>query len=226
MPWKLGAISIISVLLIFLYSAHKISERSGGARVGETERPVGSFVTDVDMYIDHWQTKDVGSFSVRFPKEWYWVEVPPEKPGYYGYRVISNNPGFPLDKYQDIGIFTGDDYPLVFSDDTELVVTDRGWPTENSGSPRKSLDSEMRRIKEDVNPLAACEYLSDPRSVPAAAYCSFVNSVGQRIQTYYLAYNMTTFAFTSRTTENNAARMKDILEMIARSFTVKNKSFN
>lgn len=178
------------------------------------------------MDIDHWQTKDMGSFSVKFPKEWYWLEVVDEKPGYFGSRVISNNPDFPLEKYSDIGIFTGGDYSMVFSDDTEVVVTDRGWPTDNAGSPRKSLDSEIRRIKEYINPSAVCEYLSNPQSVPATAYCSFMNNAGQRIQTYYLAYNMTGFAFTSRTTENNAAMMRDILEMIAKSFTVKAKSFN
>lgn len=185
------------------------------------------FVTNVDPDVNHWQTKETETFRVKFPKEWYWLELAPEKSGYYGSHIISNNPDFPLVQYPDIEIFTGSNYSLIFTNDSEVVVTIRGWSTGDEGTPQQSIDSEIRRVKEDVNPSATCEfpYLSNRKSVPLTAYCSFINEDHQNVQTYYIAYNKTTFGFTARTTEHNAVQ-KDILEKIARSFTVKDDSFN
>jgi hypothetical protein len=50
-----------------------------------------TFVTDVDPDVSHWQTKETEFFTIKFPKEWYWLE-----------SVITNNPNFEIDRYTDI----------------------------------------------------------------------------------------------------------------------------
>jgi len=186
-----------------------------------------SFVTNVDSDVNHWQTKETEFFSIKFPKEWYWLETPPEKPGYFGANAISNNPNFPLLKYSDIGMATASDYsPLVLTNDTEVVVTDHGWPTSNSGTPLDSINWQIERVKKDVNPNGKCDAIGNVKNGPLTAYCSFVTENHQKVQTYYIAYNTMTFAFTARTTEKNTSVNKDLLEKIAKNFIVKSKSFN
>lgn len=207
-----------------------VSDQSAVQPTKTVENPTESpeIQTTIDPDVNHWQTKETETFSVKFPKEWYWIDLAPEKPGYYGSHVISNNPDFPLAKYSDIGIFTGGKYPLVLTNDAEIVVTDLGWSTEDAGSPQKSIDASVNTSKEyAADPSEVCAKSSPPGVVPATAFCSFIDEENhQKVQTYLIAYNITTFAFTARTMENNTAMQKSILEKIAKSFTVKDKSFN
>ena len=184
------------------------------------------FVTDVDPDVNHWQTKEIETFSVKFPKEWYWLASDLKKAGYYS-EVITNNSNFDINKYSDIGLFAGGSYPLILTNDAEIVVTLRGWSTRDSGTPQESIDAIVNTpMGYDPDTSETCKQTSPSGVVPTTAFCSFADKNHQKVQTYYIAYNTTTFAFTARTTENNITDQRGILEKIAKSFTVKDKSFN
>lgn len=184
------------------------------------------FVTDVDPNVNHWQTKEIETFSVKFPKEWYWMESSHKKDEGYS-EVITNNPHFDIEKYADIGLFVGGSYPLILVNDTEIVVSLRGWSTRDSGTPQDSINAIVNAPRKYApDPSEVCKQTSFSGIVPTTAFCSFIDKNHQKVQTYFIAYNITTFAFTSQTTENNVTDQRDILEKIAKSFTVKDKSFN
>jgi hypothetical protein len=177
------------------------------------------FVTAVDSDINHWQTKETEYFTIKFPKEWYWLEVSPEKIGGGTANVISNNPQFPLAEYSDIGMFTSYDYPLLLKNDSEIVITTNnlGFITSNFGTPREFMDGEIARIKKDLYPEIKCIYTSKTINIPLTAFCTFENSSGQKISTYYVAMTQRVFAFTARATSTNNIDTKSILEKIAQS---------
>lgn len=184
-----------------------------------------NFVLDVDPNTDLWKTQETEFFTIKFPKEWYWIELPPEEPGQGSTHVISNNPGFPIGKYPDIGIFTEGSYPLIFTNKTEMVLTYRIWPTSNSGSPKGSIDWQIEHAKKYVDSDANCDILSN--STPISAYCSLVDRKWHyRMQIYNIAYDVATFAFNIRTTEDVAPVSEDVLEKIAKSLIVKDPDFH
>lgn len=193
------------------------------------ERENQRIQVEIDPNADHWQTKETEAFSIKFPKEWYWMESDPTKHGYPSNSgrsyVITNNPDFDIDKYSDIGTGAGIGYPLTLTDDTEIVITFSGVAiTSESGSPRDSIDWEIKKTEEDINPDADCSYVDRIENIPPAAYCSFIDENGQKVQVYYVAYDKITYAFTSRTTSNDTAMSNDLLEKIAKSFVIKNAS--
>ena len=186
------------------------------------------FVTDVDPDVSHWQTKETEFFTIKFPKEWYWMESDLEKTGYHS-EVITNNPHFDIDKYADIGIFTGGVYPLILTNDRQVIITTTSASTEDAGSPQDSINAIVNTPREYApDPSEVCKQISSSGNVPVTAFCSFTDrDHNQKVQTYSIAYNTTTFSFSARTTENNDATvMESILEKIAKSFTIKDKSFN
>lgn len=215
----------------FRYAKQKGSENTlpdnsiaNTAQDTEETKGMTRFVTDVDMDVSHWQTGGTEFLSMKFPKEWYWVEISPEKPGYFGAYVISNNPNFPLAKYSDIGRFTGYDYSsFVLNNDSEVVVTTNnlGAVTSNSGTPREFMDGEIARLKKDLYPEMECQYTSSLTNIPLTAFCSFIDNNNQRVETYYVSMVKRTFAFTSRTTITNNADTKSILEKVAQSLQLK-----
>jgi hypothetical protein len=185
-----------------------------------------SFVVDVNPDMNYWQTKGENeAFTIKFPKEWYWLESDREKTG-YGSRVITNNQYFDINKYADIGIFTGGNY-LYFSEkeggeptpiqlsNTEVVITNRGSATTDAGTPQDSLDSKLKWAKENsVN----CKVINN-KTIPYTAYCTATyNSELQ--QSYYIINKKISLVFTARTSKDTLVK-KEILDKIAGSIVLK-----
>ncbi|MEF3692370.1 MAG: hypothetical protein V3574_04940 [Candidatus Moraniibacteriota bacterium] len=173
------------------------------------------FVVDVDMNVDHWQTKETEFFTIKFPKEWYWLESDPEKTGYHS-RMITNNPNFDIDKYADIGVGTGGNYPLEFENKNEVVISFSGAATSDAGTPQQSIESGLRGIREN-HLQAICEYSSDLTDLPIIiANCIFADSNYQKVQTYFVVNEKNKIFFSIRTTEDNLAK-KEIFYEIAKN---------
>ena len=67
------------------------SEGKNGESEGESGYRTMQFVTDVDPDVSHWQTKETKTFTIKFPKEWHWIEFPGyDDQGRGGSHVISN----------------------------------------------------------------------------------------------------------------------------------------
>ena len=173
------------------------------------------FVTDVDPDVNHWQTKETEFFTIKFPKEWYWMEsAHSESEGYS--RVITNNPNFPINKYAEIGLSMGADYTVA--NDTEVVIPFGASATSDVGTPQQSIDSSLWMAKKQ-DASAACGYLSS-MSIPVVARCLFMDKNDQKAQLYFIANKMSKIVFQVRTTKSNTLQ-KDILDTMAKSMVVK-----
>lgn len=175
------------------------------------------FVVDVDSDVSHWQTKETEFFTIKFPKEWYWLESDREKTGYYSY-VITNNPNFDINKYADIAIFTGGDYPsLVLANDTEAVISFDGSATSDAGTPQDSMGSIFELAKKN-NPSVDCG-VSNNKIIPFTAHCTATYN-SQLQQSYYVINREISITSTTRTTKDTLAK-KEILDKIADSIILK-----
>jgi hypothetical protein len=166
------------------------------------------FIVDVDMDVNHWQTKETEFFTIKFPKEWYWLE-----------SVITNNSDFDMVKNTGIGIFSdiGPRSPLTLSNNTEIVISERGKPTSNAGTPQDSLDAIFEMAKKN-NPAVDCVVLNN-KTIPFTAYCSVAfNNSKMRQQSYYIINEEITLTFTAWTTQENSKNLIDVLEKIAKSY--------
>ena len=174
------------------------------------------FVTDVDPDVNHWQTKETEFFTIKFPKEWYWMEsAHSESEGYS--RVITNNPNFPINKYAEIGLSMGADYTVA--NDTEVVIPFGASATSDVGTSQQSIDSSLRVAKEQYA-SAVCGYLSSVSDIPVVAHCLFMDKNDQKVQLYFIANKMSKVVFQVRTTKSNVLQ-KDILDTMAKSIIVK-----
>lgn len=187
------------------------------------------FVTNVDPDVSHWQTKEMEFFTIKFPKEWYWVESDLQKTGYYS-QVITNNPEFPIEQFADIGMFTGSSYRLTNGSEqpksiplkeTEIVISTNGfgWATTNAGTPHDFLEFEFSRVKKNTANNIKCRYTSSINSIPLVANCSFEED-GQRVETHYVSYLERTYAITARTLVNNFT-LENVFENISQEFLQK-----
>lgn len=186
------------------------------------------FVTDIDMNIDNWQTKETEFFTIKFPKEWYWMESSREKTGYRSY-VITNNPNFDIDRYADIGVFTGGRYLFTSESegiesrslplkDTEAVISFTIRSTKNSGTPQDSLDYILRSAKEDETPVQ-CELLNN-KMIPYEAYCSVVYEDNQLQQSYHIINELHSLVFSARTVEDTFVDKK-VFDAIAENIILR-----
>lgn len=229
-------ISIALVLgVVFVMQAQTKKQVALPSQTEDVKEEQGKdFVVDVDQNIDHWQTKEIEHFTIKFPKEWYWLESDRKKTGYYS-QVITNNPDFDIDKYSDIGIFTGSEYLYTSTSegvismqlplqDNEIVISTNnlGWLTSDTGTPYEFMESIIKRTKK-LHPSTECNHVSNPSDIPLITYCSFVKS-GQKIQTVYVSNIKRTFAITARTSEENTTEIQDILKQIAKSYQLKDVS--
>ena len=203
-------------------TVQSVPEESGNK--GKKEKPdaeekTRQFVTDVDPDVNHWQTKETEFFTIKFPKEWYWMESNREKTGYYS-QVITNNPDFDIDGNAEIGLFSGIGpiSSLELSRDTEVVITDRGSPTSNAGTPQDSLDSIFSLAKKN-NPSVNCKTFNN-RTVPFTAYCSVTYENRQLQQSYYIINEQLSLTITAHTTQDTLVK-KGILDKIVKSVVLK-----
>ena len=142
-----------------------------------------------------------------------------EKTGYHS-EVITNNPHFDIDKYADIGIDAGMDYPLTLTNNTEIVITMSGVAvTFEVGTPVESINWQLERVRTLMNPNAVCSQNNTDIPYPTAQ-CSFVDKNNQSVHVFFVAEKSFTYAFTAWTTQRNTANMEKILEDISRSYIV------
>ena len=183
-----------------------------------------TFITDVDMNIDNWQTKETEFFTIKFPKEWYWMESNREKTGYYS-QVITNNPRFDIDKHAEIGLIKGGEYLTFFKDDepeslplsnTEIVISFNGFATSDIGVPQQVMSWVLRLS--DKERSSTCIQVEDlnTQKIPLIGYCSFVTTYHEKIQTYYVINKEIVQIMTARTTDDTLAK-KEILDKIVAS---------
>jgi type II secretory pathway pseudopilin PulG len=164
------------------------------------------FVTDVDPNIGHWQTKEAEFFTIKFPKEWFWLE-----------SVIANNPDFDTVKYADIGVGTGGNYPITLANNTEVVISFNGSATSDAGTPQDRIDSIFKLTKQN-DPLVRCSIYNN-KTIPFAVYCSSAHD-SQLQQSYYVINKEVSITFTARTTKDTLVK-KEILDKIADSIILK-----
>lgn len=189
------------------------------------------YVTNVDPDVSHWQTKETKGFSIKFPKEWYWIEFPGyDDQGSGGSYVVSNNPNFPLNEYSDLGIFPSQSYKLVLKDNTEIVIDfslyDYGPQTSSLGNPLDPV-SELNmflHLVPRINSTAECEPLlvRDGNSTNmTSTYCSINQENHQKDLVYYKASKMFSLMLTMRTTDRlsiDPSILKDIAESFVLSY--------
>lgn len=181
-----------------------------------------TFITDVDMNVENWQTKETEFFTIKFPKEWYFFQTNYDTMGYNSY-VITNNPNFDISKYPDISIGVGRIYPLDLMNETEIVISSNylGDATANSGTSLDYIEYMINSMREYVGFTVACQYMSSMDSIPLATYCSFTDEDNkQRVGTYYASYPIRTFGFSARVKKENNMVLEKILEGIVQNYSV------
>jgi hypothetical protein len=168
-----------------------------------------NFLVDVDTNLDHWQTKETEFFTIKFPKEWYWLRS----------EFITNNPNFDINKYAGIGVFSdiGPNSPLMLSNATEAVITDWGRATSDAGTPQDSLDAILKLARNN-NPSVDCNVINN-RTIPFTAFCTATYD-SQLQQSYYVINNKISLTLTARTTKDTLVK-KEILDKIAESIILK-----
>jgi hypothetical protein len=169
------------------------------------------FVTDVDMNIDHWQTKETEFFTIKYPKEWYWLESG---------HVITNNPNFDIDKYSDIGFFAGNDYPMILGNNTEFFITFNGFPTSNSGTPKDSMAYIQSSVFDKDSSAECGEIQLANASVALLIACHFMDTQGYAIQKYGVINEEISITMTVGMTKNAVVK-KEIFDKIAQSIVLK-----
>lgn len=209
----------IAVVLIIALGAGVFAWQKQGGKRNIQEQPKDivdtsadeqkQFVTDVDPDVSHWQTKETEFFTIKFPKEWYWVE-----------SIITNNPEFDSVKYSDIGIFSDigpNSYPLTLSNATEVVMSHRGYPTSNAGTPQDSVDAIFKLAKYN-NPSVDCK-VTNNKVTPFTAYCTAMYDM-QLQRSYYVINDKISLTFTVRTTRDAIVK-NEVLDKIAGSIILK-----
>lgn len=173
------------------------------------------FVTEVDPDVKNWETKETEFFIIKFPKEWYWLELSEKETGYRNMYIISNNSKFPLANYKNDPIsLTGIQNSKLA--DTEIVINFGGTATANSGTPVDSLN--FLTTSKD-NPERKCVRPTDTKVLPFIASCT--NKENDKIiQTYYII-NEEISLFLNMYMSHETILSKSILEKIARNVKLK-----
>lgn len=191
----------------------------------DQEQEQQAFVTDVDPDVSHWQTKETKTFTIKFPKEWHWIEfLGYDDQGSGGSYVISNNPNFPLKEYSDLGIFPNRSYKLVLKNNTEVVIDfslyDYGPNTSSSGNPLDPVSDSNKflYLVPRINSTAECEPLlvqEGNSTNMTSAYCSIDQENHQRDIVYYRTGKVFSLMLTMKSTDQlsiDPAILKDIAE--------------
>lgn len=173
----------------------------------------------IDPDVNHWQTKETETFSVKFPKEWYWVELPSKNQS--GVHVITNNPKFPLSENLEIGLFAGigDQTPIKIHNDAEFVMAERGVPTTNVGTPEESLKSIFSLAKSNY-PNVKCGRFTEQGLLPIEAWCTAIYPDHQMQQTFYSIDKVWSLEKSAWTTDATLVK-RDDLRNIAENFILK-----
>lgn len=215
-------LAIITVLIIalgasvFVWQKQAVQEQlkeEVGANIDKQEQ----FVTDVDPDVSHWQTKETGFLTIKFPKEWYLVEISVEEPGANGAFVISNNKNFSLEEYKnDAFNMTGLQHSVLKN--TEVAITIWGTATSNSGTPLDSLSYLVDGAKE-FDPTAKCTQPLNIKILPIIASCLVKQENHQAEHKYYVIDKINSLIITARTTDDTIVP-ENVLGEIARNIKI------
>lgn len=188
-PMKRSHLISIIVLLLALGAGVLIWEQQRNQQISlnpESDIAIetDNFVLDVDPNTDLWKTQETEFFTIKFPKEWYWIES--ESSGYRS-RIITNNHDLNITKeYPDIVFY---DKGIPGRDDRELMITFRGGLTQEiddkTVETKKIIDQRGTEIGDLIrnNYGVECSKNFDPsRLILKCAYLSD----NQMVQNYYV----------------------------------------
>lgn len=194
-----------------------IEEKGNGSVDGGNSK----YVTDVDMNVNHWKTVETEFFTLKYPKEWYWIESTPKGPGHGVAHVITNNPEFPLNSNEEMGLFAGigPETPVKIHNDTEFVMAERGVSTMDAGSPENSLNSIFSLAKKNF-PNVDCRRLSAEKFLPITALCVAVYPDHQMQQTFYVINKNISLHVSFWTTDTTLLK-REVFESIASGLILK-----
>ena len=101
----------------------------------------------------------------------------------------------------------------------EKVITDRGTPTSNAGTPTDALDSAFRLAKQNY-PTVDCFAPGSLNTLPIIARCSAFYPENQEQLSYYVIDNNWVLTITARMRSSSNA-LQPIVEKIARNIQIK-----
>ena len=192
------------------------SEEEIGASVDEQKQ----FVLDIDPNTDLWKTQETEFFTIKFPKEWYWIES--ESSGYRS-LIITNNHDLNITKeYPDIVIY-GKGIPG--RDDRELMVTFRGGLTQEIDDKTVEAEKIINQRGTEISDLMRnnygleCSKNFDPSRL--ILECDYL-SEGQMVQNYYVINRRMTLSVAVRKNSINFDE-DDTIKKIIRTIQLKEK---
>lgn len=179
-----------------------------------------NFILDIDPNTDLWKTQETEFFTIKFPKEWYWIES--ESSGYRS-LIITNNHDLNITKeYPDIVIY-GKGIPG--RDDRELMVTFRGGLTQEIDDKTVEAEKIINQRGTEISDLMRNNYglecsknFDPPRLILECDYLS----EGQMVQNYYVINRRMTLSVAVRKNSINFDE-DDTIKKIIRTIQLKEK---
>lgn len=157
------------------------------------------FVTDVDPDISHWQTKETEFFTIKFPKEWYWIDEAIDNRGSNTDAIITNNPYRP--------VWYPDDVEDKVVNNTEVVMT--------YSYTLAAVEDIISVGVVDMSPVEGCEFFSGAQSSPILRLC-VQKFDDYQIRDYQLIYDGITISLLVMVT-NDTLVSSDLVEKIVKS---------
>lgn len=139
MPKKLLFAIVFSLSLVALAVLVRKFWSGGDVFLDSTSLKDGtaSFISEspvmiADRNVTLWQTKETGYFTIRFPKEWHWVDVSPDQID-YRFGVITNDRNFDSSRlYSERGFSVQPEEILIaFNGGPTVQVTEVGKTDED-----------------------------------------------------------------------------------------------
>ncbi len=179
-----------------------------------------NFILDIDPNTDLWKTQETEFFTIKFPKEWYWIES--ESSGYRS-RIITNNHDLNITKeYPDIAIY-GKGIPG--RDDRELMVTFQGGLTQEIDDKTVEAEKIINQRGTEISDLMRnnygleCSKNFDPSRL--ILECDYL-SEDQMVQNYYVINRRMTLSVAVRKNSINFDE-DDTIKKIIRTIQLKEK---
>jgi len=172
-----------------------------------------------------WLIKEAEMFSIKFPKDWCWVELK-QNPQDQALIYKSN---FDLSKDPYVGL---DGEGMTIENKDEVIVSFYGWPTEQAlGLPdseisklsekdiiQKALTIHGQELPKEYN--AKCTQQTSGNQNQSILMCSYSNS-GQDVRKYFIANIKTTISLTVHRSAGNTLDTT-VFDGIAKSIVLKN----
>lgn len=172
----------MSLIGVFFWFQKNSSDRAHNEkRINSINKQ--EFSPIVNQTISQWQTKTTEFFSIKFPRDWYWLEN--TNSGYQS-QIITNNPNLDITtQYPDIIFY---DKGISGRDDEETFITFYGRPTQEIDNKKVTtkevVDKKLQEITEMLRGSyqTNCSEMSDV-TIRTLKCSRFDNN--QMIQSYY-----------------------------------------